>query len=386
MTDNLTKNINEIKEYYNKYIVKTAEIHNFANDKGYNVSEIMSHLKDAKISHGTYNLNLFLQKYETVEKMENNLNVVDNNSYLPEVDVLYAKTDFYNDLETILKSGMFYPVVVSGPTGDGKTLTCEQVAANLRQKIVRVNITVETDEDSLMGNYRLIDGNTVYVEGPVITAMKNGHILLLDEFDLGHPARMMCLQSVLEGKGYHIKRDNRWIKPKEGFMIIATSNTKGAGDDGTDYIGTSAQNAAFLDRFKVIFETDYPSKKIETEILTKIFKKYNIKNKNNLIKSLVETADLIRKTKKDTNEIEHVLSTRRLVDIASGIAIWGDIKKSFAMCMTRFDERHQKAFKNTFFSIYVDDEESKNMKEEESKTLDDEKKKMEEAFKNLQPF
>jgi hypothetical protein len=235
-------------------------------------------------------------------------------------------------IEKVVKSGMFYPIFITGLSGNGKTLMVEQVCAKLNKELIRVNITIETDEDDLLGGFRLVNGETKFVPGPVIEAMERGCTLLLDECDLGSN-KLLALQPVLEGKGVYLKKVNKWVTPKEGFNVMATANTKGKGSDDGRFIGTNILNEAFLERFAITMEQPYASPAVETKIVLGAMKKYGAEDVE-FAKNLVTWAEVIRKTFYDVDE---VISTRRLDHIVKAFAIFGDKMQSIEL-LFRFDE------------------------------------------------
>ena len=261
---------------------------------------------------------------------------------VPSKDPLYVPFGNYNDVYSIIKSGMYYPAFVTGLSGNGKTFMIEQACAKAKREFFRVNITVETDEDDLLGHYALIDGNTVWQDGPVVKAMERGAILLLDEIDLAS-SKIMCLQPVLEGKGVFLKKVNRFVSPSVGFNVLATANTKGKGSEDGRFIGTNILNEAFLERFPITVEQEYPSMSIERKILDKVFTSLDISEYGDFSEKLVTWADIIRKTFYEGG-IDEIIATRRLVHIANAYAIFGDRKKAIEMCINRFDEDTKTSF------------------------------------------
>ena len=268
----------------------------------------------------------------------------------------YVPFGHFNDVRMIIKSGKFYPTYVTGLSGNGKTMMIEQICAQESRELVRANITKETDEDDLIGGFRLIDGKTVWQNGPVIVAMERGAILLLDEVDLGD-AKLMCLQPVLEGKPIYLKKINRVITPAKGFNILATANTKGKGSDDGRFIGTNVMNEAFLERFSITFEQEYPPVKTEAKILMNVFKASGIEDKD-FADKLVNWADMIRKAFYD-GAVSDIISTRRLVHICEAFAIFGqDREKAIRLCLNRFDVDT----KNGFMDLYMKLDETVNPK------------------------
>jgi MoxR-like ATPase len=251
-------------------------------------------------------------------------------------------------IEKVVKSGMFYPIFVTGLSGNGKTLMIEQVCAKLNKELIRVNITIETDEDDLLGGFRLVNGETKFMPGPVIEAMERGCTLLLDECDLGSN-KLLCLQPVLEGKGVYLKKINKWITPKAGFNVMATANTKGKGSEDGRFIGTNILNEAFLERFAITMEQPYASVATETKIITLAMKKYGVED-DEFAKNLVNWADVIRKTFYDGG-VDEVISTRRLDHIVKAFAIFGDKMQAIELCVARFDEDTKVSFLDLYTKI-----------------------------------
>ena len=251
-------------------------------------------------------------------------------------------------IEKVVKSGMFYPMFITGLSGNGKTLMVEQVCAKLNKELIRVNITIETDEDDLLGGFRLVNGETKFMPGPVIEAMERGCTLLLDECDLGSN-KLLCLQPVLEGKGVYLKKINKWVTPKDGFNVIATANTKGKGSDDGRFIGTNILNEAFLERFAVTMEQPYASATTEKKIVLGSMKKYGAVDEE-FAMNLVTWAEVIRKTFFDGG-VDEVISTRRLDHIVKAFAIFGDKMQSIELCVARFDEDTKASFLDLYTKI-----------------------------------
>ena len=251
-------------------------------------------------------------------------------------------------IEKVVKSGMFYPMFITGLLGNGKTLMVEQVCAKLNKELIRVNITIETDEDDLLGGFRLVNGETKFMPGPVIEAMERGCTLLLDECDLGSN-KLLCLQPVLEGKGVYLKKINKWVTPKDGFNVIATANTKGKGSDDGRFIGTNILNEAFLERFAVTMEQPYASATTEKKIVLGSMKKYGAVDEE-FATNLVTWAEVIRKTFFDGG-VDEVISTRRLDHIVKAFAIFGDKMQSIELCVARFDEDTKASFLDLYTKI-----------------------------------
>ena len=278
----------------------------------------------------------------------------------------------HSTIKQVVKSKMFYPVFVTGLSGNGKTLMIEQVHAELKKELIRVNITIETDEDDLLGGFRLVNGETKYVPGPVIEAMQRGCTLLLDECDLGSN-KLMCLQPVLEGKGVYLKKVNKWITPKDGFNVMATANTKGKGSEDGRFIGTNILNEAFLERFAVTIEQPYASNSVEKKIVLGSMKKYGSVDEK-FATNLVQWSEVIRKTFYDGG-IDEVISTRRLDHIVKAFAIFKDKMKSIELCVSRFDTDTKESFLDLYGKIDAGINPLEENKEEEEVTkeiVDDE--------------
>ena len=265
---------------------------------------------------------------------------------VPKKDPVFVSFGNYPDVKSIIRSKMFYPVFITGLSGNGKTMGVTQACAENKRELIRVNITIETDEDDLLGGYRLKDGQTVWQNGPVIEAMERGAVLLLDEIDLASN-KIMCLQPILEGSGVFVKKINRFVKPAHGFNCIATANTKGQGSDDGKFIGTNVLNEAFLERFPITFEQSYPKPAVEEKILNSTLKATG-KSDKDFCKKLVTWADVIRKTYFDGG-VDEIISTRRLVHIIQAYAIFGKKMKAVEVCTNRFDDDT----KNSFIELYT---------------------------------
>lgn len=274
----------------------------------------------------------------------------DEESLVPNPDSNFVPFGFFHDLKSIIGSDAFFPVFITGMSGNGKSFMPRQAAAETKREFIRVNITGETDEDDLIGGFRLIDGQTKFFKGPVIQAMERGAIVMLDEIDLGNPSKIMCLQSILEGDGYFIKKTGEYVSPKKGFSVIATANTKGRGSETGHFIGTNILNEAFLERFVLTFEHDYPTTVFEEDIIRTRFRSLGMNENDPFIKILVEWANNIRETYKagGTNEI---VSTRRLVHIVHTYAIFGERAKAVRLCLSRFDEETSASFYDIYTKI-----------------------------------
>ena len=270
-------------------------------------------------------------------------------THVPEKDELFVPFGSFPDMVSILKSDMFYPVFVTGLSGNGKTLMIDQACAKAGRALYRVNITIETDEDDLLGGFRLVDGETVWFDGPVVEAMRTGSVLLLDEVDLAS-TKIMCLQPILEGKGVFLKKINEYVECQPGFNIVATANTKGKGDDTGNFVGAGVLNEAFLERFPITVEQDYPATAVEKKILGKVFDKLSISD-NEFIEKLVNWADIIRKTYLE-GAIDELITTRRLVHISNAYAIFNmDRMKAITMCVNRFDDETKTAMVDLYTKV-----------------------------------
>ena len=269
-------------------------------------------------------------------------------SYVPEKFEGYVAWGNFNTVKDVIKSGIFYPMFITGLSGNGKTLMVKEVCAKLKREYVRANITVETDEDDLIGGFRLVNGETVWHDGPVVTAMKRGAVLLLDEIDLASN-KIMALQPVLEGSSIYLKKIGKWVHPTEGFTVIATANTKGQGSDDGRFIGTNVLNEAFLERFPVTIEQSYPTAKMETKILDNELGKHGLED-NEFSTNLVKWADVIRKTFYEGG-VDEIISTRRLVHIVGAFSIFKDKTKAIELTVNRFDDETKESFLDLYTKI-----------------------------------
>ena len=309
-----------------------------------------------KVDRGTYKLPLDGKLTENEQIMEAPVEekkteaayVVSSltGNIVPKKDPVFVSFGNYPDVKNIIKSGQFYPLFITGLSGNGKTMSVTQACAELKKELIRVNITIETDEDDLLGGYRLKDGQTVWQNGPVIEAMERGAVLLLDEIDLASN-KIMCLQPILEGSGVFVKKINKFVKPKDGFNVIATANTKGQGSEDGKFIGTNVLNEAFLERFPITFEQSYPTSKTEKKILSNTLKAAG-KTDDKFVNNLTTWADVIRKTYFDGG-VDEVISTRRLVHITQAYSIFDNKMKAIQMCTNRFDDDT----KNSFVELYT---------------------------------
>ncbi len=305
-------------------------------------------LDSYKVSRGRWNLEVTKKTVEELETSYNSPAVIAavQQNLIPEKDDSFVKFGNFNDIRKIIQSKLFYPTFITGLSGNGKTFSVEQACAQLGRELIRVNITIETDEDDLIGGFRLVNGETAWHNGPVVEALERGAVLLLDEVDLASN-KILCLQSILEGKGVFLKKIGRFVKPAAGFNVIATANTKGKGSDDGRFIGTNILNEAFLERFPVTFEQEYPTAATEQKILGKICKD------EEFCKRLSDCADIIRKTFYDGG-IEEIISTRRLVHIVKAYSIFNDKAKAIQVCVNRFDDETKQAFLELYDKVDAD--------------------------------
>ena len=324
--------------------VAAADIRAWCAMNGANYQTVTNKLSDYKTSRGKWNLTV-------QEKLEQNyqappaMPAVEQN-LIPAKDDTFVSFGNFADIKKIIKSGLFYPTFITGLSGNGKTFSVEQACSQTKRELIRVNITIETDEDDLIGGFRLVNGETVWHNGPVTEALQRGAILLLDEIDLASN-KILCLQSILEGKGVFLKKIGKYITPTEGFNVFATANTKGKGSDDGRFIGTNVLNEAFLERFPVTFEQSYPVSAVEQKILMALC------SDADFCKRLCDWADIIRKTFYDGG-IEEIISTRRLVHIVRAYSIFNDKAKAIQVCVNRFDDETKQAFLELYDKVDAD--------------------------------
>ena len=288
----------------------------------------------------------------TAVNMASSVDLSRTESLIPERDPNFVKFGFYADLRNIISSKMFFPVFITGMSGNGKTYGSQQICAQLGRECITVPITIETDESDLLGDKTLIDGNVVFAKGPVVDAMERGAVLILDEVDLASN-KIMCLQSIIDGKGVYLKKDNRFVTPAAGFTVIATANTKGKGSDDGRFIGTNVLNEAFLERFKVTFEQEYPVQSVEKKILInnlQSLKGSASTDDKKMVEDLTMWSGAIRKTFEEGG-IDEIISTRRLVHIVETYSIFNDISKAIELCTNRFDDETKASFVDLFSKI-----------------------------------
>ena len=344
--------IESLKSLYGTEI-SAGDIRGFCASRSLNYQTVTRRLESFKTDRGRWNLEVTQERVEEIERTFQSpaaLPAVEQN-LIPDKDDTFVKFGNFNDIKKIIQSRLFYPTFITGLSGNGKTFSIEQACAQLGRELIRVNITIETDEDDLIGGFRLVNGETVWHNGPVIEALQRGAILLLDEIDLASN-KILCLQSILEGKGVFLKKIGCFIKPTNGFNIFATANTKGKGSDDGRFIGTNILNEAFLERFPVTFEQSYPAPSVEQKILEGIALDLGVEDRD-FCKRLVDWADIIRKTFYDGG-IEEIISTRRLVHIIRAHSIFQDKAKSIQVCLNRFDDKTKQAFIELYDKIDAD--------------------------------
>ena len=342
--------VSSLQETYGESIT-SAEIRAWCAMNDCNYQTIVNKLSEYKIGRGKWDLTVREQMEQTYQAPPAIVPVVQRQNLIPEKDDTFVKFGNFNDIKKIIQSRLFYPTFITGLSGNGKTFSVEQACANLGRELIRVNITIETDEDDLIGGFRLVNGETVWHNGPVIEALERGAILLLDEIDLASN-KILCLQSVLEGKGVFLKKIGKFIQPSEGFNVIATANTKGKGSDDGRFIGTNVLNEAFLERFPVTFEQEYPTPAQEMKIIHNVAMTVNV-NDEDFCKRLCDWADIIRKTFYDGG-IEEIISTRRLVHIIRAYSIFGNKGKAIDVCTARFDDETKTAFMELYDKVDAD--------------------------------
>ena len=345
----------DLQEIADHFDVKTSSLRRRMKRKGfeYNAKKKTYALTKTQLKTAKKQLETQYEKpHVHANKQKENL--------VPTSDDTFIKFGAFPDLKKIIQSRLFYPIFITGMSGNGKTFGVEQACSQTKRELIRVNITVETDEDDLIGGFRLVNGETVWHNGPVIEALERGAILLLDEVDLASN-KILCLQSILEGKGVFLKKIGKFVKPNEGFNIVATANTKGKGSDDGRFIGTNVLNEAFLERFPITIEQDYPTVGVESKILTKVAESLNIPmvgEHKKFITHLCNWAEIVRKTFNDGG-VDEIISTRRLTHIMRAYSIFGDKMKSVQMCLNRFDDET----KESFIQLYTKLDDTVNVSE-----------------------
>ena len=340
--------VSSLSNLYGSEVV-AADVRAWCAMNGTTYQTITKKLDCYKVGRGKWNLTV-QEKLEQSYEAPSAMPAVEQN-LVPQKDETFVQFGNFSDVKKIIKSNLFYPVFITGLSGNGKTLCVEQACSQLKRELIRVNITIETDEDDLIGGFRLVNGETIWHNGPVIEALERGAILLLDEIDLASN-KILCLQSVLEGSGVFLKKIGKFVRPRAGFNIIATANTKGKGSDDGRFIGTNVLNEAFLERFPVTFEQEYPTVANEVKILNGVSQQIGVTDAD-FCKRLVDWADIIRKTFYDGG-IEDLISTRRLVHIIRAFSIFKDKAKAIQVCINRFDDETKQSFLELYDKVDVD--------------------------------
>tara|TARA_R100000008_G_scaffold86372_2_gene79165 strand:- start:458 stop:1510 length:1053 start_codon:yes stop_codon:yes gene_type:complete len=332
--------VNSLRDTYGTRVT-TGDIRAFCAMRGHRYQTVTKRLESYKVKRGVWELTV----KEARKQLEKTVatTTVEKQNLVPSSDNTFVKFGNFNDIKKIISSRRFYPVFITGLSGNGKTMGVEQACSQINRELIRVNITIETDEDDLIGGFRLINGNTVWHNGPVVEALERGAVLLLDEIDLASN-KILCLQSILEGKGVFLKKVGRYVKPAAGFNVIATANTKGKGSEDGRFIGTNVLNEAFLERFPITLEQEYPSSKIEQKILE------NQCSDAVFCKRLTDWADIIRKTFFEGG-VDEIISTRRLVHIVQAYNIFGDKLKAIKVCVNRFDDETKQSFLDLYDKV-----------------------------------
>ena len=334
--------------------VTAADIRAWCAMNGSNYQTITNKLTDYKVGRGKWNLEVTKETVKDLEVTYNAPAVIPavEQNLIPIKDDTFVRFGNFADIKKIIASRLFYPTFLTGLSGNGKTFSVSSKRVrNSGRELIRVNITIETDEDDLIGGFRLVDGNTVWHNGPVVEALERGAVLLLDEIDLASN-KILCLQSILEGKGVFLKKIGRRVDPASGFNVIPTANTKGKGSDDGRFIGTNVLNEAFLERFPVTFEQEYPTPTVEQKILQKCAESLGVKDAD-FCKRLVDWGDIIRKTFYDGG-VDEIISTRRLVHIIRAYSIFGDKAKAIEVCVNRFDDETKQSFMELYDKVDAD--------------------------------
>ena len=356
MNEAQTQLMNHIASNNVSMPVAPRDLKVYANEIGVKHKEVYSLIRRSpKMGHGLYDLSLFMPGSATEQRtppppqMASSVaSIVNDDVYVPTKDEYFIRWGNFKDIEMIVKSFEFYPTFITGLSGNGKTMMVEQACARVGREYIRVQITPETDEDDLIGGFRLINGETVFQKGPVVKAMEKGAILLIDEIDRGSN-KIMCLQGVLEGKPVMIKKTGEMITPAKGFNIISTANTKGQGSDDGRYAAASIIDEAFLERFIITVEQPYPTLATERRIVSKHMEKYNCADEK-FAETLVAWSDTIRKTFEDGG-VDEQISTRRLCHIVQTFSIFKDRQKAIELCVNRFDEDTKDAFLDLYSKV-----------------------------------
>jgi hypothetical protein len=342
------------RQYPNRTDFKPNEVIEVGKSLGMKASPVYKYItSQPKVKRGVYSLTAQIVPFkqeEVSQPMTSVSSVVNDEVFVPEKEDTYVVWGNFKDVEKIIQSRIFYPTYVTGLSGNGKTMMVEQACARANREYVRVQITPETDEDDLIGGFRLVNGETVFAKGPVIKAMERGAILLIDEIDRGSN-KIMCLQGVLEGKPVLIKKTGEVVSPSNGFNVIATANTKGKGSDDGRFIAATIIDEAFLERFTITLEQPYPTAATEKKIVVKHMEKYDCVDKE-FADLLTVWSETIRKTFEDGG-VDEIISTRRLCHIVQSFSIFGDRQKAIELCVNRFDEDTKEAFIDLYTKVDV---------------------------------
>jgi hypothetical protein len=358
----LAKRFPDQTEFFPKTVTALAEELGIKSGEAYKYTTSFP-----KVRRGLYNLEAavipFREKKDASPQMSGGVaSIVNDEVFIPDADPTYVPWGHFKDVESIIRSGIFYPTYVAGLSGNGKTFMVEQACARLGREYVRVQITPETDEDDLIGGFRLVNGETVFNKGPVVKAMERGAILLIDEIDRGSN-KIMSLQGVMEGKPVLIKKTGEMIKPAPGFNVFATANTKGKGSEDGRFVAATIIDEAFLERFTITMEQPYPTLATERKILMKHMEKFNKVDKD-FADNLVTWSETIRKTYEDDG-VDEIISTRRLCHIVQSFSIFGDKMKAIELCISRFDADTKEAFLDLYTKVDSGIEVDNNINEED---------------------
>ena len=367
--------VNDLKSLYGSEIsASDVKAYCAMNDISY--PTVTRRIEEYRTDRGRWNLEVTPQAVQEIETAYNSPSAApaqERVAFIPQKDPNFVAFGNFSDLKKIIRSGIFYPTFITGLSGNGKTLSVEQACAQLKRELIRVNITIETDEDDLIGGFRLgKDGDatvTTWHDGPVVEALERGAVLLLDEIDLASN-KIMCLQSILEGKGVFMKKIGKYVKPAPGFQIIATANTKGKGSDDGRFIGTNVMNEAFLERFPITMEQSYPTVTVEKRILERLAKDLGVEDLD-FCKLLVDWADNVRKTFFDGG-VDEVISTRRLAHMIRAYSIFGNTEKAFKSCINRFDDETKQIFTSAYdkFDAEFNTQQMNSLTQEETLSSD----------------
>ena len=349
-----TKNIIEklVSNNPDTSIFRKATIVDTAKSLGFSKRDWTPLLETKGNVRGQYDLSAVILPLREESHVNNTTlsmqSIVNKEKSFASVDDTFVPWGPFKDISKVISAEMFYPIYISGMSGNGKTFMVEQACAKMNREFIRVQINPETDEDDLLGGFRLIDGETVFAKGPVLKAMENGAILLLDEIDRA-TNKIMCLQGILEGKPVLVKKTGETIYPQNGFNVIATANTKGKGSDDGRFTAASIIDEAFLERFTISIDQKFPTKKIETKIVMKHMAKFD-KIDGGFADKLTTWADIIRKTF-DDDGVDEIISTRRLCHIVQSYAIFNNRLKAIDLCISRFDDDTKEAFLDLYTKV-----------------------------------